>query len=57
MKMLQSDVEQIVPVVLARAGYERRQMQDNPEGVSSIFSWDSMLIFQLLVKMKILFPH
>lgn len=32
--MLQSDVEQIVPVILARAGYERRRMEADPEGES-----------------------
>lgn len=32
MKMLQADVEQIVPFVLARAGYERRRMSAEPDG-------------------------
>ncbi|RDB17959.1 hypothetical protein Hypma_000943 [Hypsizygus marmoreus] len=31
MKMLQLDVEQIVPVILARAGYERRRLKAEPE--------------------------
>lgn len=34
--MLQSDVEQIVPVILARASSERRRMDENPEGKCGI---------------------
>jgi hypothetical protein len=30
--LLQSDVEQIVPVVLARAGYEKRRLEAGAEG-------------------------
>jgi hypothetical protein len=30
--LLQADVEQIVPVILARAGYEKRRMENDPDG-------------------------
>jgi squamous cell carcinoma antigen recognized by T-cells 3 len=30
--LLQTDVEQIVPVILARAGYERRRFEAGVEG-------------------------
>lgn len=33
--LIQKDVEQIVAIVLARAGAERRRAEANPEGDSS----------------------
>jgi hypothetical protein len=33
MNLLQSDVEQIVPIVLARAGFEKRQIETGDAGV------------------------
>ncbi|KAF8073869.1 hypothetical protein FPV67DRAFT_1479613 [Lyophyllum atratum] len=30
-QMLQSDIEQIIPVILARAGYEKRRIEANPD--------------------------
>ena len=33
--LLQTDVEQIVPVILARAGYERRRYEAGAEGKAS----------------------
>jgi hypothetical protein len=32
MKVLQKDVEQVIPVVLARASYEKRLLEDDKAG-------------------------
>jgi hypothetical protein len=39
--LLQKDVEQIVPIVLARAGYEKRLIEDEKAGLSFDSHFDS----------------
>lgn len=45
MKIVQKDASQLVPLVLARAGYERRQLDESNEGMLSFQSGERFTRF------------